>query len=185
MDCSNIKDGFIHINKIDNLKHKYSGNFIEDRKYLREKLIQLFKNESAGRGTGKLSTRVVYCVEKVKDITVYLKRPAPLNKGFDFEVHTSEKLFFGRVKTRPSHNCLFKVLRDLKNQDLNIFNQTQILIDEIYQCNEYNINSLSYEIDNISIELLLKVVKWLFVEQDITYWSYSGREMLYRGLKSV
>ena len=184
MTCE-IRESFIHINKIDFFKHVYTGNFDKDRQYLRIKIIDLFKLEKAGKGKGDLATKVIYCVEKIDNIIIYLKRPAPLNKGFDFEVHTSEKLFFGRIKTRPSHNCVLTILKNLKNENLKIYNETQKLIDEIYHCNENNINSINYTIDKISITLLLKVIKWLFIEQDITYWSYSGREMLYKGLKSV
>ena len=35
----------------------------------------------------------------------------------------------------------------------------------------------------IEIEGILKLVKWLFLEQDVTYWNYSGRAMLYQSLK--
>ena len=29
-----------------------------------------------------------------------------------------------------------------------------------------------------SLEVVLKVLKWLWIEQDIRYWNYSGRQML-------
>jgi len=185
MQCSDIREDFIHSNQINNIKHKYTGNFENDRKLVRDQVIELFKSERAGKGKGKLATRVVYCVEKVDDIIIYLKRPAPLNKGFDFEVHISKQLFFGKVRTRPSHKCVITILKDLKKQDIGIFNQVQNLIDEIYNCREENINSIEYLSNNISVTLLLKVIKWLFIEQDITYWSYSGREMFYKELKNV
>jgi len=31
------------------------------------------------------------------------------------------------------------------------------------------------------IDLILGVVKWLFIEQDVRYWNYSGRAMLFSG----
>ena len=34
----------------------------------------------------------------------------------------------------------------------------------------------------LNVELLVKVLKWLFIEQDIRCWNYSGREMLWAGL---
>jgi len=40
-------------------------------------------------------------------------------------------------------------------------------------------------INSIEVETVLKLIKWLFIEQDVTYWHFSGRNMLYRGLKSV
>ena len=29
------------------------------------------------------------------------------------------------------------------------------------------------------LELILKILKWMFIEQDIRYWNYSGRSELY------
>ena len=186
MSCDAIRDGFIHIDKIGCINHTYTNNFNIDRKEIRDELIDLFKSENAGRGNGNLSTRVIYCVESVNKEIIYLKRPAPLNKGFDFEEHTKSKLFFGRIKTRPSHECIKKIIRDLKSQDINVYNDMQIIIDELYHCNEVNLSSINFSINNgVTVEILLKCIKWLFIEQDITYWSYSGREMLYKELKSV
>ncbi len=36
-----------------------------------------------------------------------------------------------------------------------------------------------YEFINFvfSVEHILKTIKWLFIEQDIRYWNYSGRQM--------
>src|SRR5262249_2372489 len=33
------------------------------------------------------------------------------------------------------------------------------------------------------LERLLKIVRWLFLEQDLTYWAGSGRWMLRRGIE--
>ncbi len=185
MKCNSLRDGFIHIDKIKKLFHAYTGDFDKDRKKLRDQIIDLFKAEDAGKGKGDLSTRIVYCVERTQNEIIYLKRPAPLNNGFDFEVHTSNKLFFGRIKTRPSHECIKVILKDLKKQNLNIYDNVQQIIDEIYNCNEKNIESIQYVITGVDVETLLKSIKWLFIEQDMTYWSYSGRTMLYNGLKNV
>jgi len=185
MLCKNIKEGFLHIDKINELEHMYTKNFDRDRKELRDKVIELFKNELPGKGRRELSTRVVYCVESVGGKTIYLKRPAPLNNGFDFEVHVSDKIFFGRQKTRPSHKCIFILLTKLKQENIEVYKKVQLLIDELYNCNEKSLDSIDYEINNIKIALILKCIKWLFVEQDITYWSYSGRKMFYQGLKNV
>ena len=34
-------------------------------------------------------------------------------------------------------------------------------------------------------EMILKVFKWLFIEQEIRYWNYSGRDMLWQGVPSI
>ena len=35
------------------------------------------------------------------------------------------------------------------------------------------------------VDMICKCIKWLFIEQDITYWNWSGRNMLYNGIKNV
>ena len=48
--------------------------------------------------------------------------------------------------------------------------------------NEEEYSNIYFEM-GIEIEGILKIVKWLFLEQDVTYWNYSGRAMLYQSLK--
>ena len=51
------------------------------------------------------------------------------------------------------------------------------ILNKLYNCefvskDEYlDINFFT----GIEIEGILKLVKWLFLEQDVTYWNYSGR----------
>ena len=37
-------------------------------------------------------------------------------------------------------------------------------------------------IAGLIILIILLAIKWLFIEQDITYWNWSGRNMLYNHL---
>jgi len=103
---------------IDKIKHDCTGNFEEDRKKIKDEVVDLFKSEKAGQGKGNLATRVVYCVEQTGDELIYLKRPAPLNKGFDFEVHLNKKFFFKKQKSRPSHDCIITILKNLKQENI-------------------------------------------------------------------
>ncbi len=184
-NCKNIRDEFDLIDKIDFFIQINDGNFEQNRKIIRDELVKLFQNEKAGQGKGSLSTRVIYCVEKIGNEIIYLKRPAPLNKGFDFEIHTKSKLFEGRVKSRPRHQDILNNLNKLKMLDETIFTNVQKIIDEIYLCNDKNIESIDFQFNNLNVTILLKLIKWLFLEQDITYWSFSGREMFYKALKNV
>ena len=54
-------------------------------------------------------------------------------------------------------------------------------ITKIYNCEEVtNDELLGLDfVNGISVEIILYVLKWLFIEQDITYWKRSGRDMLY------
>ena len=59
------------------------------------------------------------------------------------------------------------------------------ILNKLYNCefvNEEEYSNIYFAI-GIEIEGILKIVKWLFLEQDVTYWNYSGRGMLYQCLK--
>ena len=65
------------------------------------------------------------------------------------------------------------------------YEKVKKILNKLYNCefvgkDEYlDINFFT----GIEIEGILKLVKWLFLEQDVTYWNYSGRAMLYQSLK--
>ena len=52
-------------------------------------------------------------------------------------------------------------------------------IKKIYECNlvdDSEIETIRFSV-GLSPEHIIKVLKWLFIEQDIRYWNYSGRGM--------
>jgi len=185
MNCNGLRDNFNLVDKVNCYIQNNHSDFETNRKVIRNNIVDLFKEEKAGSGTGNNSTRTIYCVEKISDEIIFLKRPAVLNNGFDFEIHTKTKQFGSRIKTMPRHKDIIELLKQLKVDDLKIFQKTKEIINEIYHCNEENICTIKYKINNIEIETILKLIKWLFLEQDVTYWHFSGRKMFYDGLANV
>jgi len=198
MGCDELREGFIRIDKIGQfLQQQVTNNTHEqNRKNIRDKIIDLFKSEQAGTGKGENSTRVIYCVEQTDNEIIYLQRPAILNKGFDFTVNTKDYTFLAptekqpnRMTKTPSHESIAILLRTIRQSNSQDFNLIQKAIDEVYFCKDPSVIDLSSlscnSVNGIKIEIILKIVKWLFVEQDMTYWSFSGRAMLYDGLKNV
>ena len=185
MNCDGLRDDFDLVDKIDCYIQSNHSDFEENRKIIRNNIVDLFKTEKAGSGKGSDSTRTIYCVEEISNEIIFLKRPAVLNNGFDFEIHTKTKQFAGRIKTRPRHQDIIELLKKLKIENIDIFRDTQNIIDEIYNCDESNIATIKYKVNNIDIETILKLIKWLFIEQDVTYWHFSGRKMFYDGVKNV
>ena len=195
------------INKFAIKKESFRSH-VENRKEIRDLLINDFIKESPGTGAGGLSTKFIYSVEKTSfNEIVYIQRPAHLNKGMDFMVYTTPTKFPSptpkRPNTqtdRPSHKSIYFLLEQLKQKNHQMFTVLMECIELIYQCeelpvllkNKYSkLNNKKFTCDfnrvelNISFEIILYVVKWLFIEQDITYWNYSGRNMLYSGIKSI
>ena len=180
---SNIQLGAKVMNEIK----LYNFNF-SSRKEWRKSLILEFLKEEAGTGKGELASRYRYYVEILKNgEKIYLNRPATLNYGMDFTVHLENTQFRlqGPARDMPSHS---NIIDDLKQKQLENFceyEKVKKILNKLYNCefvgkDEYlDINFFT----GIEIEGILKLVKWLFLEQDVTYWNYSGRAMLYQSLK--
>ena len=180
---SNIQLGAKIMNEIK----LYNFNF-SSRKEWRKSLILEFLKEEAGTGKGELASRYRYYVEILKNgEKIYLNRPATLNYGMDFTVHLENTQFRlqGPARDMPSHS---NIIDDLKQKQLENFceyEKVKKILNKLYNCefvNEEEYSNIYFAI-GIEIEGILKIVKWLFLEQDVTYWNYSGRAMLYQSLK--
>jgi hypothetical protein len=103
-----------------------------------------------------------------------------LNKGIDFQVWV-EQFEEGKDK-KPSHK---NILNDLKLKQKENPKKYQMLLKSI-QCvwNCEDPDAVIGKFENLSfrkgypVDLILKTLKWLFIEQDVTYWNYDGRGML-------
>ncbi len=159
----------------------------------RRTLTELFLKEP--NGSYGNPSKFEYNVETDKNGNrIYLKRPTNLNKGFDFEVHVSDQRFKhvskkGRVSQsdRPSHSNIIEDLTAKKAEDPVQYSKLRAIIDRIFACDEilpqeYNIFSFKR---GYPVDLICKCIKWLFIEQDITYWNWSGRNMLYNKILSI
>ncbi len=164
------------------------------RNEIRKEIVNVFLNEEHGMGTGDLCTKYYYTVERHNDTIDYsivLRRPAPLNKGFDFIV-LIEGLFFkkNRRYNAPSHG---DIINALINVQLRYSKKTYSLIQNeianIFNCKTYdlsvceNVYFEDFEGNLHPIAIIILAMKWLFIEQDITYWNWSGRNMLWNAMK--
>ncbi|MBS1537263.1 MAG: hypothetical protein JST20_05890 [Bacteroidetes bacterium] len=121
---------------------------------------------------------------------IYLERPGRLNKGCDFVIYVENIYQWKNGNDRPPNHDF--VLNDLKLKK-NIFSQQQwdkllLCVNEIFNSKPYrNTIQFTNELPIIGhdYELLLKLIKWLFIEQDITYWSGEGRELFYRKINEL
>ena len=152
------------------------------REELRKQTVNKFLSEKGGywKEGKKHVTRYRYYVETLKDERkIYLLRPTFLNKGIDFQVWV-EKMEEG-VDKRPSHQTVFKDLETKKTENPNDFPVLLNAIVDVWNCQEPDEIMQKRKMvfkKGLEVELLLKILKWLFIEQDITYWNYDGRGML-------
>jgi hypothetical protein len=58
----------------------------------------------------------------------------------------------------------------------------------VWHCEEPNdvLNDFAFSFKKgLPVDALLKILKWLFVEQDVTYWNWDGRTMLFRAISNL
>lgn len=177
--------------EIDLTKQKFSN----DRAEFRKEIINIFLNETAGTGKGANTSRYKYVVNILPDgRKVYLSRPANFNNGFDFTLNVentnfnlglkNEKGKPKRSSTRPTHENILTDLRNKKAENKDLYDSLLDEIDLIFNCQNPTKTDFPFKTGHSS-KLILECVKWLFEEQDVTYWNYSGRSMFYNAIKEI
>lgn len=172
---------------------------VNDAKEYSLKSIDEFSNRSDVRkymlylyATEDCKTKIRYYVETLANgKRIYLERPTFLNKGCDFQIYVEDLIVYNNGNDKcPSHKDVFEDLR-LKKKQLTTQQYSTLVsaITDIYEVKPYKvaeikINQLPIP-DSWSYETLLKLLRWLFIEQDITYWAQTGREMLMGGIKEI
>jgi len=171
---------------VHELEINITGN---SRNELRRKVIDQFFKEEAGTGTGDKTSRYTYFVEELQNGNrIFLTRPAYLKKGFDFVIRVEDAVF-SNGRDNPSHDDIFEDLKKKKKENPVHYNRLHDAMIRVYNCEEPN-EVLKDLIDvkfqsGFSVELILKVLKWFFIEQDIRDWNYSGRGMFKSGLDEI
>jgi len=163
----------------------YSIENYTNRDAVRTFLLQQWTLENSGN-------KYRYFVETLADGShIYLKRHGRLNKGCDFVIYAENKYLWKKGNDRPpDHNFVLKDLRN-KKQLLSQAQWQYLLngINVIYNCGTYQsaLQQLNYlpAINGHSYELLLKLIRWFFNEQDVTYWSGQGRYMFYSAIQGI
>lgn len=166
-------------------------NHLSTRQEIRHWLINEFLKEVAGTGKGSDASKYIYQVEQcLTGNVIELVRPTNLNKGMDFTIHLRNIQFRnkGPYKDRPKHQEIIDDLSLKKQVDPIAYQQLANILNQVYHCQSVNISdlqNLSISAGLLSCEEVVLIIKWLWIEQDITYWNYSGRGMLYSTLQNL
>ena len=160
---------------------------MDENSRIEQRVAVLLKWSEEESGGIDFKQRYQYNVETFSDSgVIYLHRPAFLNKGCDFTVQCTPIIprDDGKQKTNPRHQDLVREILLITNEIPALKEDIIVSINEVYGCK--NVNRISAEVCakfhdkdlSVRIERALKVLKWLFIEQDITDWNTSGRQML-------
>lgn len=164
----------------------------ETREGLRVAVLMKWAEEECGNANA--FQRYRYNVEQLPNGgLVYLHRPAFKNKGCDFVVNCDPGIprDDGRKHKNPRHVDLIGELKLISEQITNGCTWVLAAVDAVWRCEDVTKTcaSLCKKIDNPDLafraERALKVAKWLFIEQDITDWNTSGRDMLMDGIRDA
>ena len=110
---------------------------------------------------------------------MYICRPG-VKWNFDFKVEIPPVSELKEGK----HDQIARLLRELKEKNKQEFDNLWQVITLLYDCTNNDVdvilqqNPIRYE-GTLPIDILLKVIKWMFIMEDIIYWHYEGRAFLY------
>ena len=153
------------------------------RDELRMRVVYAFAAETPGTGNGENASRYIYYVETLSSgDRVYLQRPANLHNGFDFLVcveNTNYALPGQRIRNYPKHEDLGVDLQAKKAENEEMYTRLYELLRRVFECDDVSDDEMDaiHFSTGLPVDHILKVIKWLFIEQDIRYWNYAGRNM--------
>ncbi|MGA2242654.1 MAG: hypothetical protein ABSH11_11570 [Verrucomicrobiota bacterium] len=131
-------------------------------------------------GTPEYRNTYRYDVEQLSNGSwIFAKRPAWKNKGIDFEVYCENFPMHGKA-SRPSHDDVISEIKSIISEKPNCEKELFGAIKRVWECipPDEVMASLGVLKGYLRAERLLKILRWLFIEQDLTYWIESGRHML-------
>jgi len=150
------------------------------------KVVNIFIDaESHRRGHG---VKFRYPVENLSiGKQLFIFRPAGLNKwNFDFKVEVLEEFEL----RRGTHDEIKSDFQNKKQENPQKYNDLLDALTTLYNCSENDVDKVLEDYPDLQIlfqtgakvDVLLKIVKWMFIMEDIVYWNYKGRAMLYNAI---
>jgi len=125
-----------------------------------------FEKDKKGKGI-----EFRYPVEDLSNGTkLYIHRPG-VKWNFDFKVEIPINCGLGEGR----HDQIALLLRRLKEMNSQSFTRLWQMITSLYTCSNNDVddmllqNPISYQNPPVVIDILLKVIKWLFIMEDIIY----------------
>ena len=153
------------------------------RNEVRMRVVDVLSRETPGTGREDDASKYIYFVEQLSSgDRVYLQRPANLHNGFDFLVCVENVNYAEagrRRRNSPKHDDFAADLENKKRENPEMYRQLYELLLRVYNCQDVSdadMDRVHFE-SGFSPDHIIKAMKWLFIEQDIRYWNYSGRGM--------
>jgi hypothetical protein len=165
---------------------KFYDFILLDDKMTRHGIVQKVVNtfistECSDRGQG---IQFWYPVENLSDNKrLFIKRPGGLQKwNFDFKVNVEPEFELGK----GTHKEVALDFQNKKIENPQKYPELLKALTQVYNCNN-DVDQILQAIPDLEpsfktgakANVLLKVIKWMFIMEDIVYWNYKGRTKLY------
>jgi hypothetical protein len=119
---------------------------------------------------------------------LFIGRPGH-KKNFDFEVKVPSNIGLGK----GTHIEIATDLRNKKQENEQKFENLLNAITQIYDCSENDVDRILSNYPDLNnsfqtgaqVSIILKVLKWLFIMEDIIYWDNEGRAFLFNFFKYI
>jgi len=166
-----------------------------NRREIVQKIVNTFiDTEHKERGKGvqfRYPVEKLYCMEEDKlfpeNTQLFIVRPGGLQKwNFDFKVDITGEMGLEKGK----HTDIASDIRAKTKQNRKDIGRLLKAIEEIFNCSENDADKVLEKYADLKalfnkgaqIEIILKVLKWMFIMEDIVYWNYYGRVFLHNFL---
>ena len=157
-----------------------------NRASVREEIFQHWIKEEPGTPTTRNTYR--YDVEVLSNgKRIYLTRPTRLNKGADFVILCEGFTRFNNGNDKPpKHGDPLQEIATACAASSESTVEMLAALRRIWDCENSKkvLNELVVLKGNIHAERALLLSKWFFIEQDVTYWTESGRHMLQAAIEN-
>jgi len=119
---------------------------------------------------------------------LFIKRPGGLQKwNFDFKVIITPEM----CMVRGTHADVVNDVINKKRENPNAMESFLLVLTIICNCDDNDVDKILAAHPNLltafgsgaRVDVLLKVLKWMFVMEDIVYWNYDGRMKLFNHIK--
>ena len=119
---------------------------------------------------------------------LFIKRPGGLQKwNFDFKVIVTPDMGMAR----GTHDNIMSDILNKKKENIKAAKNLLKALKEICDCTENDVDKVIGSFRGLpsafkkgaKVEVLLKVIKWMFIMEDIVYWNYDGRMKLFNYIK--
>lgn len=146
---------------------------------VRKRVTNIFDLEPAGTLEKRWSYK--YFVETLSDgKRVYLQRPANLHYGDDFRICVEGANYASddkQARNYPKHDEVREDLLKKQTENPELYAAYYITLEKIFKCQDVSDEELAsfpfksgWPADHAA-----RILKWMFIEQDIRYWSFTGR----------